>query len=141
MAATIFVVDDDNLYRRVLVETLNRAGYEVNNFATGEEALNNVDSPDLLVIDFYLNSQNRDAMNGIDTIRKARETNASLPVIVLSGRADLSNSSGNGRLIDLLQQRDSDGLCEAFKEGAYFYLMKNNKTQESLLGLTRALLS
>lgn len=140
MAKRVFIVDDDDLYRSVLENILSTAGYEVCAFANGEDCLKDTRSPDLMVVDFYLNSENPDAMNGIESIKRIRERLNELPVIVLSGRADLTSASKSGQLTELLQNGDRNRLAEAYRGGAYFYIMKDNKTKNSLVELSRAIL-
>ena len=140
MAKRVFIVDDDNLYRSVLENILSTAGYEVCAFANGEDCLKDTRSPDLMVVDFYLNSENRDAMNGIESIKRIRERLSDLPVIVLSGRADLTSASKSSQLTELLQDGDRNGLVEAYCNGAYFYMMKDSRTKDSLVELSRAIL-
>ena len=141
MSKRVYVVDDDKLYRTVLENIYAVAGYEVCVFANGEDCLRETLIPDLLVIDYYLNSENQDAINGIETIKRIRERLAGLPVIVLSGRADLTTTSRSIELRHLLEDRDKIGLTEEFKDGAFFYLMKDNKTKSALIELSRNLLS
>lgn len=140
MEKRVFIVDDDNLYRSVLENILSTAGYEVCAFASGEDCMKDTKSPDLMVVDFYLNSADQNAMNGIESIKRIRERLRDLPVIVLSGRAVLKGVNQDAQLREMLQNDDRKGLSEAFKEGAYFYMMKDSKTKESLVELSRAIL-
>lgn len=132
MSKRVFVVDDDNMYRRMLEQQLQVAGFEVVGFSTGEECLADSQLPDLVVIDYYLNSENAEAMNGLATIERLRKRIPELPAIILSGRADLTSSSKTDQLSRLLRNGDRKTLMEAFKDGAFFYLMKNNETNRTI---------
>ncbi|MFT4682034.1 MAG: CheY-like chemotaxis protein [Granulosicoccus sp.] len=140
MSKKVFVVDDDNMYRRMLEQRLTVAGFEVVGFATGEECLANSQLPDLVVVDYYLNSENADAMNGLATIERLRARLPELPAVVLSGRADLTSSSNTERLSHLLRSGDRKALIEAFREGAFFYLMKSNDTNSTIGTVVKGLL-
>ena len=61
----IFIIDDSKFYRRILEGSLSRKGYNVQTFSTGEEALLYISmKPDIIIIDYHLNSLNKYAQNG-----------------------------------------------------------------------------
>ncbi|WP_138464715.1 phosphate regulon transcriptional regulator PhoB [Poseidonocella sp. HB161398] len=84
---TVLVVDDEPSQRDLLSYNLEASGYRVISAENGEEALMLVaeDSPDLVVLDWMLPS-----VSGIEVCRqiKSRSETRSLPVIMISARAD-----------------------------------------------------
>lgn len=140
MAKKVFIVDDDNMYRAVLAQQFVEMELEVVTFATGEDCLENGSMPDILLIDYYLNSEQSDAMNGMATLRRIRERIQDLPVIVLSGRADLSTGSKTDELMALLINGNRAELSRAFRQGAFFYLMKDSKAIKAVKDLVRRLI-
>lgn len=80
---TILVVDDEQSFRSLLNEALNRAGYTVLLATNGEEALaaakEPVDIP-LVVTDFSM-----PGISGIDLVRLLREDRPNMKAILLSG--------------------------------------------------------
>lgn len=85
----IFVVDDDEMYSSMLHDHLAKnADYDVRAFATGEDcvkALLHV-KPDVIVLDFYLNSVYKDAMNGLQILDVIRKLDKDVHVIMLSSQ-------------------------------------------------------
>lgn len=126
MPKRLFIVDDDKMYLRILEQQFAESDFEVSTFSTGEECLHDTRMPDFLVVDYYLNSEKSDAINGLETIRRIRERVPTLPVIVMSGRADLSGNSKHDYLMSYLNMGDRSGMADVFESGGYFYLIKNN---------------
>ncbi|MBS1731335.1 MAG: response regulator [Bacteroidetes bacterium] len=85
----IFIVDDEPLLSEMLTDYLleQHAGFHIKSFATGEACLQSLDvQPDAVVLDFYLNSMEKDAANGIDILKEIKKRNKALPVIMLSSQ-------------------------------------------------------
>ena len=80
----VLVVDDEPQIRRSLRVTLRANGYEVEEAATGEAALDlaAVNPPLLVILDLTLPDQ-----NGVEVARRLREWTR-LPIIILSVRGD-----------------------------------------------------
>jgi two-component system OmpR family response regulator len=73
----IFVVDDDEMLSMALEDYLERnSDHEVHLFNTGEECLEHLtEQPDIIILDYNLNSVKKDAANGLvilDAIKKAQ---------------------------------------------------------------------
>ena len=80
--AKILIVDDSRIIRRVLVNTLTEAGYEViGEAANGEEAMEQLKSikPDLVTLDITM-----PIMDGLETLSHIREEYPDLKVIMIS---------------------------------------------------------
>ncbi len=77
----ILLVDDEESIHLLYREELEEEGYEVHSALSGEEALEklNIISPDLVILDI-----NMPGMNGIDVLRRLKEINQKLPVILSS---------------------------------------------------------
>ncbi len=86
---TIFIVDDEPLLSEMLTDYLKdqHEGFNIQSFATGEACLQSLDEqPDAVVLDYHLNSKEKDAANGIDILKEIKKRNTALPVIMLSSQ-------------------------------------------------------
>jgi PAS domain S-box-containing protein len=87
-APAILLVDDDDLVREVTASKLEEFGYRVKQAANGPSALLTVEqdsSIDLLVLDFAM-----PGMNGAEVARAARKRRPDIPLMFVTGYADLS---------------------------------------------------
>lgn len=84
---TVTVVDDDSRVRAILVETLVSAGAQVSEASSGGEGIELVQraSPDVLVVDFGM-----PGMSGGEVVRKVRALYPDMPVLLVSGLAELA---------------------------------------------------
>jgi len=84
----LFLVDDDAVFLKLLeIEFKEQADFDIETFATGELCLENLShNPDVIVLDYYLDGVDRDAINGIDTLDKIKAFNPDIPVIMLSSQ-------------------------------------------------------
>jgi DNA-binding NtrC family response regulator len=84
----IFLVDDDKLYLKLLeVELLDQGDFDVATYSTGELCLKNIaHSPDVIVLDYYLDGIDKTAMNGIETLDKIKAVDPEIAVIMLSSQ-------------------------------------------------------
>jgi DNA-binding NtrC family response regulator len=84
----LFLVDDDAVYLKLLeIEFLEHADFEIETFATGELCIANLShNPDVIVLDYYLDGVDRDAINGIDTLDQIKAFNPDIPVVMLSSQ-------------------------------------------------------
>ena len=102
MADRILVVDDDETIRRTLRINLQARGYEVEEVASGRDALSTLEDapPDLIILDLGLPD-----LDGVEVLRRLRRT-LRTPVVVLSTR------------------QQSDDKVEALDQGADDYVTK-----------------
>jgi DNA-binding response OmpR family regulator len=79
----VLIADDDPDIRQLVRLRLERSGYDVISAEDGLEALELARdrSPDLAILDVSMPS-----MNGLDVARALRDENATLPLILLTGR-------------------------------------------------------
>lgn len=92
----IFIVDDEPLLTEMLTDYLKEqyAGFTIKSFPTGEACLQNLhEHPDAVVLDYYLNSKEKDAANGIDILKEIKKRNKLLPVIMLSSQKSYTTAS------------------------------------------------
>lgn len=77
----ILLVDDEESIHLLYREELEEEGYVVHSALSGEEALEKLSiiAPDLVILDI-----NMPGMNGIDVLRRMKEINQNLPVILSS---------------------------------------------------------
>jgi phosphate regulon transcriptional regulator PhoB len=85
MSSDVLVVEDEPDIRRLIVHHLERDGFRCRTAATGPEALTAVSAavPDLVVLDLML-----PGMDGLEVCRRLRASIATLPIIMLTAKAD-----------------------------------------------------
>ena len=105
---SVLVVDDDVRVRTVVCWQLDAEGYTVNEAADGTTAWQRIveTRPDLIVLDLSL-----PGMSGLDLLRRLRDMDDGVPVVVLSGRA------GEGDRILGLDVGADDYLVKPFSLG------------------------
>lgn len=84
----LFLVDDDALYLKMLeIELLNNEDFILETFPSGEMCIANLSQkPDVIVLDYYLDSLDKNAMNGIQVLDEIKSINADIPVVMLSSQ-------------------------------------------------------
>jgi len=84
----LFLVDDDALYLKMLeIDLLQRADFTIETYATGELCLENLThNPDVIILDYFLDGIDKNAMNGIETLDKITTFNPDIPVVMLSSQ-------------------------------------------------------
>ena len=84
MAQRILIVDDEDKIRSLVGSYLRSEGYQVEEAATGESAVEQVKSraPDLVILDLRL-----PGIDGLETLRQIRRT-SDVYIIVLSARSE-----------------------------------------------------
>jgi DNA-binding response OmpR family regulator len=85
LVASVLVVDDDDTVASVVVNYLERAGYETRQIGDGQAALDaiNASEPDLVVLDLML-----PGMGGLEVCRHVRKLWPNLPVIMLTALSE-----------------------------------------------------
>lgn len=84
----LYLVDDDVLFLKALeIEFLLNGDFEINTFTTGELCVQSLDNkPDLIILDYYLDTIHEQAWNGIQTLDKIKEFNRDIAVVMLSSQ-------------------------------------------------------
>lgn len=90
MNAKVLVVDDSSLARRTMRQLLEASGHTVEEGADGAQALERffLNPPDLVVLDMVMTG-----MYGLDVLKKMREINPEVKVIVAT--ADIQTSTAD----------------------------------------------
>ncbi|MCX7927149.1 MAG: response regulator [Candidatus Omnitrophica bacterium] len=90
---TILIIDDEKAIREYFVKAL--ADYQVLTASSGEEGLALIEKtrPDVVLLDLRM-----PGLSGIDTLKRIKAFDKSIPVIILSAFADLETSIEAARL-------------------------------------------
>jgi two-component system, NtrC family, response regulator PilR len=106
---SILIVDDELSMREFLEILLTREGYTVSCASSGEEACSILDKEkfDLVITDIRM-----DEIDGLGVLRKAKEADSDIPVILISAFAT------------------AETAVEAMKDGAYDYIPKPFEVDE-----------
>ncbi|MDZ4183121.1 MAG: response regulator, partial [Candidatus Cloacimonadaceae bacterium] len=80
--ARILVVEDDNSFRSVLVQMLEKAGYEVKQAEDGNRAISICETwePDVVLTDIIMPDK-----EGLETIQELLNCKAGLKIVAMSG--------------------------------------------------------
>ena len=114
---TVLIVDDERTLARAIRTFMTEAGYEAEVAGDAEKAMEMVESlrPDVVFADVRL-----PGMSGIDLLRRVREFDPAIPVIIMSAHGTI------------------EGAVEAVKLGAFDYLKKPVDLEELKLLADRA---
>lgn len=114
--ATVFVVDDDISYLDPLATHLERrTKFKICKFTNGEDCISEMDlKPSVVFLDYNLNPEWPNTMNGLDVLQEIRRRNPKTKVVMLSGR-------------DMYQD-----VVKALKLGAYTYVLKDIETLDAV---------
>lgn len=85
----VFIVDDEPLLAQMLTDFLleQNPNFIIETFPTGEACLKHLgEKPDAVILDYYLNSLEKDAANGIDILKEIKRREKNVPVIMLSSQ-------------------------------------------------------
>ena len=115
-ALRIFVIDDEEILRVSLTDDLKDAGYMVYDYPDAISALADINKVDVNVV---ITDIKMPDMDGIELLKKIKQTNSDIIVIVMTAYGSISSA------------------VDAVKLGAYDYLTKPFQKEEVLLKLTR----
>ncbi|MGH7525305.1 MAG: sigma-54-dependent transcriptional regulator [Gemmatimonadales bacterium] len=117
MSGTILIVDDERTLARAMKAFLAEAGYDAEVAGDAEQALGLLETlrPDVVFSDVRL-----PGMNGIELLRRIREYDAAIPVVIMTAYGTI------------------EGAVEAVKLGAFDYLKKPVDLEELRLLADRA---
>lgn len=85
----VFIVDDEALLSEMLTDYLlnYHPNLEITSFMTGEECLKHIyEQPAIVILDYHLNSKDKEASNGLDILKEIKRYKKSIPVIMLSSQ-------------------------------------------------------
>src|ERR1043166_8133421 len=117
--ASVLIVDDEPNIRRMVGALLSAEGYEVRDAPDGNIGLARATEaePDVVLLDLMMPGE----MDGMATLAKVRESVPDVPVVMMSGRAGLSDA------------------VKATKLGAFNFLEKPLSPESVMLALSSAL--
>ena len=117
-ANRILIIDDEESSCKALSLLLNNEGYQVDSTRSGEEALKLLGQQvfDLIISDLFL-----PGINGIEVLKKTRETTPHSCFIMITGNAS------------------AETAVEAMKEGAFDYITKPFNFEKLKLQVAKAL--
>ena len=120
MKSEILVIDDNADIRFLICNILKDKDYSVRSAANYAQALNEINKklPDLVILDIKLDKGDKD---GIDLLKLIINKNQSIPVIMISGHANVQLA------------------VEAIRIGAYEFLEKPFSTEKILNYVSRAI--
>lgn len=114
----IYVVEDNQVYNKLIVGYLNKQGYKnVKSFLSGEEclkAINKKKGPDIVLQDYFL-----DGINGLDVLKKVKKVNPESEFIFLT------NNEG------------MEVAVNTIKFGAYDYIIKDKVALDKIVDRIR----
>lgn len=84
----IFIVDDDMMLTEAFKDYLTRkTAHEIHVFSTGEECLKHLsENPEIIILDYYLNTVQKDAANGMEILQVIKKHYPGIHVIMLSSQ-------------------------------------------------------
>lgn len=118
MEKLIFIVDDEQAISKLLSYWVkDRWKYQAETYSSGEDVISNLNKkPDLILLDIML-----PGLNGIDTLKKIKQFDENLPVIMLSAQGSI------------------EVAVESLRYGAYDYFTKPIDQQKLELSIKNAI--
>jgi len=115
----IFIVDDDEMLTEALSDYLTRkVAHNVSIFHTGEDCMQHIaENPDVVILDFYLNTVKKDAADGLEVLAAFRKH---LP---------------NTRFIMLSSQESYGIAARTIQKGAEHYVIKDDDAFQKIADL------
>ncbi|MEZ5174301.1 MAG: response regulator [Bacteroidia bacterium] len=88
MKRKIFIVDDDEMLSMMLEDHLSKSfEYDFTCFPTGEACLDSLNpEPDMIILDFNLDSVEENAANGLEILQKIKSLNRNILVVMYSSQ-------------------------------------------------------
>lgn len=116
--AAILIIDDERAIRNVLKDILTNEGYATDEATDGEEGLKKFKSEnyDLVLCDIKMPK-----IDGIEFLQKAKEFNADVPIIMISGHGNIETA------------------VDAVKKGAFDYIAKPPDLNRLLITIRNAM--
>jgi FixJ family two-component response regulator len=110
----VFIVDDDVFYSEILKQELSKLkDVEIETFVSAEDCLLNLNrKPNLIILDFYLDSDNPANMTGHEAIGKIFSSQKDVKVLFVSGTHNetLLEEYKKYRAVDfVLKAQDGEG--------------------------------
>ena len=120
----MFVIDDDPVQTEMIKDYLSeRYIFEMKTFENGELAMSDIEklTPEIVVLDYHLSANNKDAKNGIEILKEIRIKSPDTKVIMFSGQDNI------------------DIAMESMRNGAYDYIIKGETAFHKMEGTVNRL--
>jgi two-component system, NtrC family, nitrogen regulation response regulator NtrX len=115
---SILIIDDEKAIRKTLSEILSFEGYKIDEAIDGEEGLRKFKDK---TYDVVLSDIKMPKVDGLDFLQKAIESNADVPIIMISGHGNIETA------------------VEAVKKGAYDFIQKPPDLNRLLITIRNAM--
>ncbi|MEI7499060.1 MAG: response regulator [Bacteroidota bacterium] len=93
-SATIFLVEDNEMFAETLSVSLRNQGFIVHSFRSGEQMISSWEyDPDIILLDYFIESPLGFAMNGEKILRFIRRITKNLPVVMLTSNSDIGEAT------------------------------------------------
>jgi two-component system response regulator RegA len=117
IVANILVVEDDNAFRKVLVNAFRDRGYEAEGVPDAAAAIQAAEreSPEMAVVDLRLPDG-----SGLDVVQRLKAIDPSTAIVVLTGYGSIATALESVRLGAvhyLTKPTDADRILAAFQHG------------------------
>lgn len=115
-----FIVDDDPFCRMLYNQHLVNLGYKNNILLeNGIDCINKLDlQPDVIFLDYDMYP-----INGLEVLQRVKQSNPNIHLLIIS------------------QQRDNQVVLDAFKYGAYDYIVKGDHDLEMIRNVVDKIVS
>ena len=133
----VFLVDDEPMVHKMVSGQLKMIdSLEVKSFYNGEDLISNINQrPDIIVLDFHMDTVKKNAMNGLQTLMKVLEFSPETKVIMLSSQDTI------GTAVDVLKKGAvdyivKDGVFGVKAKGAVEKVIQGLELKEEIKELT-----
>ena len=129
----LFLVDDDALFLKSLeIDFLDHADFVIETYESGELCMENLShNPDVIILDYYLNGVDANAINGIETLDRIYASNPLIPVIILSSqdKIEVAINCMKHRAFDYIVKSETSFIR---LQKVIAYIIHNKETEETL---------
>ncbi|MBK5283998.1 MAG: response regulator [Bacteroidia bacterium] len=113
----VTVIDDDLQMTEMLKDFIEQKypAAAITVYHSGEDALEKIfEQPDMIILDYHLDSKNSEAMNGVQILKKLKDRYPDVHIVFVSG------------------QEKAEVAANTMKYGAYDYIVKNENAFQRL---------
>lgn len=133
----VFLVDDEPMVHKLVSGQLKLIdGLEIKSFHNGEELIQEIDQhPDIIVLDFHMDTVKENAMNGMETMMQVLELSPETKVIMLSSQ-DAIGTAVNVLKKGAVDYIVKDGVFGIKTKGAVEKVIQGIELKEEIKELT-----
>ena len=117
----IFIVDDNVIFTETMKDYLTKeVPHTISVFYTGEDCLKHIsENPDIIILDYYLNTVQKDAANGLEILNSIRKYYPDTHVVMLSSQESYATA------------------LQSIQKGAEQYVIKDDSAFEKTLKMVQ----